>query len=146
MDLTKEYPRSVHEKMAGVVMLARATDKAKGKAAGTVGEYNYSCPMDRGVFGFLGIDPDQYLDIVRNAKSDAEIEAYARQFVSKKTPAEIEEFNRTFVTHAPEPGSEGEKYFLELRNSVAPNRTDVKYWADLLDLDEKRPVPERVPA
>jgi hypothetical protein len=29
---------------------------------------------------------------------------------------------------------------------VAPDRTDVTSWADLLDLDEKRPVPQRVAA
>ncbi len=146
MDLTKDYPRSVHEKFAGVVMLGRATDKGKAKAAGTQGEYNYSCPMDQAVFGFLGINDEDYLNKIRHAKSDADIEAYAKEFVSKKSPAEIEEFNRTFVTRSPEPGSEGEEYFLGLRNQVAPQRTDVTAWADLLDLDEKRTVPERVPA
>jgi hypothetical protein len=146
MDLTKEYPRSVHAKMAGVVMLARTTDKAKGQAAGTAGEYNYDCPMDNAVFGFLGMNGDAFLERVKTAKSDSEIEAYAREFVQKKSPAEIEEFNRSFVSYKPEPGSEGEAYFLELRNNVAPDRTDVTAWADLLDLDEKRPVPERVPA
>ncbi len=146
MDLTKEYPRSVHEKFAGVVMLGRATDKAKAKAAGTNGEYNYECPMDKAVFGFLGINADEYLAKVKSAANDGEIEAYAREFVSKKTPAEIEEFNSHFVQYKPEAGSEGEKYFLEIRNAAAPHRTDVTAWADLLDLDEKRAVPERVPA
>jgi hypothetical protein len=146
MDLTKEFPRSVHEKFAGVVMLGRATDKGKAKAAGTNGEYNYDCPMDQAIFGFLGINGDEYLERIRNAKNDAEIEAYAKGFVAKKSPAEIEEFNRTFVARTPEKGSEGEGYFLGLRNQVAPNRTDVTAWADLLDLDEKRNVPERVSA
>jgi uncharacterized protein DUF5069 len=146
MDLTKNYPRSVHDKSAGVVMLARTIDKAKAKAAGTVGEYNYDCPMDRAIFGFLGIDGEAFLDRVKAAKNDAEIEAYGRELVGKKSPAEVEQFNRDFVKHAPKPGSEGEEYFLELRKSVAPDRTDVTTWADLLDLDEKRQVPERVPA
>jgi hypothetical protein len=47
------------------------------------------------------------------------------------------------LQHKPGPGSEGEAYFLSLRNSVAPDRTDVTTWADLLDLDEKRHVPQR---
>jgi hypothetical protein len=146
MDLTKNYPRSVHDKLAGVVMLARTTDKAKAKAAGTTGEYNYDCPMDNGLFRFLGTDGATFLEVVKKSKSDADIEAHARELLAKKSPDEVERFNREFVTHAPEPGSEGEEYFLELRNSVAPQRTDVTTWADLLDLDEKRPVPERVPA
>jgi hypothetical protein len=33
-----------------------------------------------------------------------------------------------------------------MRGEVAPDRTDVTAWADLLDLDEKRAVPHRVAA
>jgi len=146
MDLTKTYPRSVREKLAGVVMLARATDKGKAFAAGTHGEYNFNCPMDKAVFGFLGIDSDKYLEKIKSAKNEAELEAYAREFVSKKSQAEVDEFNTHFLKHAPEAGSEGEKYFLELRESIDPSRTDVTTWADLLDLDEKREVPRSVPA
>ena len=62
MDLIKGYPRSVRDKFAGVVQLGRATDKGRALAAGTIGEYHYNCPMDQAVFGFLGIDPDAYLD------------------------------------------------------------------------------------
>ena len=143
MDLTKEFPRSVHEKLAGVVMIARTIDKAKAKAHGNIGEYHYNCPMDAAVFGFLGIDHEKFLHEVSTAKDDHAIEAYVKSFTGKKTPAEIEAFNTGFVSHAPEPGSDGEKSFLALRNSVAPDRTDVTLWADLLDLDEKRSVPKR---
>jgi hypothetical protein len=146
MDLTTSFPRSVHEKIAGVVMVARATDKAKAVAHGNVGEYNFNCPMDQGVFSFLGIDKDAFLDVVKNAKSDAEIDAYVKTFADKKSPAEIAEFNEHFLAHKPDPGSDAEGYFLSLRNSVAPDRTDVTVWADLLDLDEKRTVPKRTVA
>jgi hypothetical protein len=146
MDLINGYPRSVKDKLAGVVMLARATDKGAAVLAGTNGEYNYECPMDKAVFGFLEIDADKYLDVIKHAKSPEEIEAYAKQFTAKKTPAEIDEWNANFLNYAPAPGSDGEKYFLELRDSLDPSRTDITAWADLLDLDEKRPVPVRVPA
>jgi hypothetical protein len=143
MDLTKTYPRSVKEKLAGVVMLARTTDKAKAKAHGNIGEYHYNCPMDQGVFGFLGIDADKYFDVVKNAKDDHEIEAYAKTFADKKTPAEIDAYASQVLSAEPAKGSDSEKGFLELRNAVAPDRTDVTAWADLLDLDEKRDVPKR---
>jgi hypothetical protein len=146
MDLTKNYPRSVYAKMAGVVMLGRTTDKAKAQNAGTIGEYHYNCPMDQAVFGFLGIDHEKFLETVKNAKSDADIEAYVKPFVAKKSSAEIEAWNAGFVQGAPEAGSDSAKYFLELRNQVAPDRTDVTVWADLLDLDEKRSVPRRTVA
>ena len=141
MDLTKTYPRSVHEKWLGIVQLGRALDKGKAKAHGNIGEYNFDCPMDNAVFEFRGIKGEEFLGVIKNAKSDAEIEAYAKQFVDKKTPAQIEQWNREWVSHAPE--GESKTYFLNLRNQVAPDRTDVTTWADLLDLDEKRLVPRR---
>lgn len=144
MDLTKTYPRSVHDKLFGVVQLARTTDKAKAAANGTLGEYDFNCPMDQAVFGFLGIDHEEYLNVVKNAKSDAEIEAYAKQFVDRKSPAEIEQWNQAWLTRKPEGHSL--EYFLQLREQVASDRTDVTSWPDLLDLDEHRTVPKRQPA
>jgi hypothetical protein len=143
MDLTKSYPRSVKEKIAGVVMLARTTDKARAKAHGTIGEYHYDCPMDKAVFGFLGIEADPFLEVVTKSSDDAAVAAYVKTFADKKTAAEIEGFNTHFLQYAPEKGSEAETYFLDLRKQVAPDRTDVTVWADLLDLDEKRDVPHR---
>jgi hypothetical protein len=146
MDLTTSYPRSVKEHVAGVVMLGRTIDKAKAKVHGNIGEYHYNCPMDQAVFGLLGIDHEQFLDVVANAKDDGEIEAYAQTFAAKKSAEELATFNETFLKAGPEKGSEGEAYFLDLRNSVAPDRTDVTNWPDLLDLDEKRPVPHATAA
>lgn len=141
MDLTKEYPRSVHARMLGVVQLPRTVDKAKATALGNVGEYHYNCPMDQAVLGFLDIDKDQLLDIVRTSKSDTEIEARLAPIVRKKSAAEIEHWNNEWLNHKPEGHSL--EAFLALRAQIAPDRTDVVTWPDLLDLDEKRPVPVR---
>jgi hypothetical protein len=145
-DLTTSYPRSVRDKVLGVVMLGRAIDKGIAFANGANGEYNYNCPMDKGIFGFLGVDSDALLDVIKKAKNESEIEAYLKPFADKKSAAEIEQFNTEFLKRAPEPGSDGEKYFLNLRSQVAPDRTDVTTWPDLLDLDEKREVPRRAAA
>ncbi len=141
MDLTKEYPRSVHHKIHGAVQIARTTDKAKATALGNVGEYHYNCSMDQAVFGFLGMDHEAFLDVVKNAKTDADIEAYIKTFTDKKSTEEIERWNREYVSKKPE--GESLEYFLNLRKSIAPDRTDVTSWPDLLDLDEKRAVPKR---
>jgi hypothetical protein len=143
-DLTNSYPRSVREKTHGVVQLARAIDKGIATANGRNGEYNFDCPMDKAVFGFLGVDGNALLDVIKNAQSESEIEAYLKKYADQKSPQEIEQFNEGFLKSSPQPGSDGEKYFLNLRNEVAPDRTDVTTWPDLLDLDEKRPVPQRV--
>jgi hypothetical protein len=143
-DLTTSYPRSVRDKVLGVVQLGRAVDKGIALANGLNGEYNYDCPMDKGLFTFLGLDGDALLGVIKSAQSESEIEAYVKPFVAKKTPQELEQFNESFLSHGPQSGSDGEKYFLQLRSEVAPDRTDVTTWPDLLDLDEKRDVPHRV--
>lgn len=143
MDLTTGYPASVKTKLHGIVQLQRAIDKGKALAAGKVGEYSYDCPMDKAVFEFLGITADGLLNVIKT-KSDAEVSDYVSTFVHKKSPAEIDAWNTQWLSHRPDPGSDGEKYFLGLRNQLAPDRTDVKNWADLLDLDEKRQVPVAV--
>ncbi len=146
MDLTTSYPASVREKMLGIVQLKRTIDKGKAKAAGTIGEYNYDCPMDKHLFAFLDLDGDALLDVIEAANNDEEIAEFVAPYVHAKADEEIEAFNHDWLLHGPDPGTPAEGYFLKLRNEVAPDRTDVTTWPDLLDLDEKRPVPHRVAA
>jgi hypothetical protein len=144
MDLTTTYPTSVKTKLHGLVQIARTIEKGQAKAHGNLGEYHYNCSMDAAVFAFLGIDHEALLDVISKAKSDQEISDYVASFIHKKTPAEIEAWNAEWLKSGPAAGSDAEKYFLQLRGEVAPDRTDVTAWADLLDLDEKRTVPRVV--
>src|ERR1700724_1532585 len=100
--------------------------------------------MDQAVFAFLGIgDHEAYAQKVAQLK-DSEVEPWLRvTYVSKKSAAEIAKWNREWLEHGPEPGSNREKYFIDLRNTLAPDRIDVTSWADLLDLDEGRDVPRK---
>ena len=51
--LHQAVPASPNELMAGLVSLARATDKARAFNAGTLGDYDYDCPHDKPLFEFL---------------------------------------------------------------------------------------------
>jgi hypothetical protein len=147
MDLTKTYPRSVRDTFAGVVQIGRTTDKARAHAAGTVGEYHYNCGMDKAVFEFLGITDHEAYAQKATQLGDAELEKWLRDtYVSKKSQSEIDRWNREWLAKGPEAGSDSHKYFLELRSQVAPSRTDVTSWPDLLDLDERRDVPMKAAA
>jgi hypothetical protein len=146
MDLTKSYPRSVRDKIGGVVMLARTSDKAKALANGNIGEYHFNCPMDQAVFTFLDIDHEAFLAKVKIAASERDIEDFVKLHTELKSPQEIERFNADFLAMKPAPGSDAAASFERLRSSVAPDRTDVTAWADLLDLDEGRAVPRRAVA
>jgi uncharacterized protein DUF5069 len=144
MNLTQTTPRSVREKLLGLVQLARTTDKAKALAHGTIGEYEYPSAMDEGLFEFLGMKASDFLDFVKVAKSDAEIEGYIKNFVGKKSPDEVASFNQRWMTSVPK--GESLEHFTALRTRIAPDRIDVTTWPDLLDLDEGRSVAHREPA
>jgi hypothetical protein len=139
MKPTSTYPRSVHEKYLGVVQLARTIDKAKMLATGTMGEYNYDCPMDQALFMEFTIDGKKLADIAKTG-TNADIEGYVRPFIRKKNPAEIDRFNQETLTR--KPAGESLKHFEDLRAKIAPSRTDVTSWPDLLDLEEGRMVPQ----
>jgi hypothetical protein len=140
MDLTKTYPRSPRAKLAGVVMLARTTDKARAHNVGTVGEYHFGCGMDKHVLGFLGSDPETFAKKVGELREDANIEAWAREQLKGRSQAEIEAFNADFAQDGPATGSDGEKFLISERTRLG--RNDITRWFDLLDLDENRPVPQ----
>lgn len=145
MDLRKTVPRSPKDKLAGLVSLKRTIDKAKASIDGTLGEYHYDCPHDKPLFEFLGTDAEAFASKVEELETDDAIAAWvASTSLSKKTPEDIERFNRERMQWHPDPGSESETMFQELRAKVAPDRKDVQTWFDLLDLDEGRPVPEPV--
>lgn len=146
MDLTKTYPASVKEPMLGIVQLKRTIDKGKALAQGTIGEYHYNCSMDQHLFEFLDLDHEALLDVIKSAGNDTDIEDFVAPYVHAKSDQELAQFNTEWVKYGPEKGSPAEGFFLKLRGEVAPDRTDVTSWADILDLDEKRPVPQRVPA
>jgi hypothetical protein len=143
MDLTKTAPRSAKDKLAGLVSLKRAIDKAAALNEGHLGEYDYDCPHDRPLFVFLGIDGATFAKKVAELRTDDAIVAWLKSSskLSKLTPAEIEAFNAERMNWRPDPGSHGEEYFLNMRKQLDPSRTDIVTWFDLLDLDEKRPVP-----
>ncbi len=144
MNLTQTTPRSVREKLLGLVQLARTTDKAEALAHGTIGEYEYPSSMDEGLFEFLGMNASDFLEFVKVAKSKAEIETYLKGFVGKKSPDKIAAFNQHWMTSAPK--GESLQHFTALRTRIAPDRTDITTWPDLLDLDEGRSVAHREPA
>jgi len=142
MDLTTSAPRSAKDKLLGLVSLKRAIDKAKAYNAGTLGEYDYDCPHDRPLFAFLGTTGAEFAAKVKELETDERIADWiSRTHLKDKTPAQIEAFNQDRLRWHPEPGTPSYDYFVHMRNEVAPGRDDVKTWFDLLDLDEKRPLP-----
>lgn len=137
MDLTKDVPRSPNDMLAGIVSLPRMIDKTQADSEGTLGEYDVDCPHDKPVLSFLGLDYPAFKAKLKDLKFDTKaVEAWAKPLVDKHSPAETAAFNQSRRDWAPDDHSK--QYFDKLREQVAPNRSDVKTWFKLLDLDEKR--------
>jgi Domain of unknown function (DUF5069) len=143
MDLTKSFPRSPKATIAGVTMAARAADKGRASAAGTLGEYNYDCPMDRMLFAFLGTDSGEYLAAVLSSSDDSGVAKLIEAKLASKSHNEIDDYNHHLLGHAPKAGTDGVGYFLSGRERVGHGRTDIFTWPDLIDVEEGREVPHR---
>lgn len=142
MDLRTTYPRSVRERLGGYVHLPRMIDKCRAVLAGTQGEYIYPCPLDKRLLEFAGITPEQFQEAVQKNPTDQAIADWFRKTAVLRSREELEAWNEGFLTREPD-DEEKWDYFRKLRDAIDPTRTDIRTWADLLDLDEKRPVPRR---
>lgn len=134
-DLTQRPPRSARVRLGGYALLPRMLDKGRAELAGKSGEYRYNCPLDQRLLEFLGVDAGPLRAELAKGKGDGEILEWIRvNQRSRHAPAEIaawseEQANRT-------PDAEVQDFFNELLTAAGPHRTDIKTWADLLDLDD----------
>src|SRR5215469_17586500 len=68
----KTFPRRGREIRSGAMWLLRVFDKARANAAGTIFDYIYPCPMDKGVLSRWGVTPKEFDQaIVLNPTDDA---------------------------------------------------------------------------
>jgi|SRR5690348_4983489 len=140
IDLTNSYPRGPRERLAGMSMLARTTDKARAQLAGTLGEYVYDCPMDRQLFSTLGIAGDEFLEVVSRSPDDIAVVAWLRGRDAIPEGEALDAHNDTIENWAPK-SPEGKARFERQREMIAPDRPDVTTWTDLLDIEEGRLAP-----
>src|SRR5438045_7616975 len=88
-DLTKEAPRSPRIRVGGFAILGRTIDKCRALVAGEIGEYHFDCPLDNMLFGFKGVQGDDFKAQIEQGASDQEMVEWLNQSGEKKTPAEI---------------------------------------------------------
>ena len=133
-DLTQHPPRSPRVRLGGYAPLPRLLDKARAEAAGKAGEYHYNCPLDKHFFDFTGVDADSLLSEVKKGKSDAEVLAWVNER-AKRLPFQIAGWSAWLENHGPG-GDEGHEWFGERIKAAGPDRSDIRSFSDLLDLDD----------
>jgi hypothetical protein len=136
MDLSRAYPRSPKEKMAGLVHLACMIDKAQAFKQDQMADYIYPSPLDKIILNFLRIDSDVFAAKAMES-SDEEIRTWAEEMVKDKKTEEIEFINDQILKRRPD-SEDRLKYFYQTRDRIDPSRTDINTWVDLLDLEEGR--------
>ena len=78
----RDFPRPGRQEANGYMWLFRVFDKARAAADGTIYDYIYPCPMDKGVFERWGITSKQFDEAIRTRRSDDEILAWLEEHVS----------------------------------------------------------------
>ncbi|HWL53810.1 MAG TPA: DUF5069 domain-containing protein [Chthoniobacteraceae bacterium] len=135
-DLTQFPPRSPRVRLGGYVILPRMLDKCRALLAGKNGEYNYACPLDQRFLTFTGVDPEALKAEVAKGKGDGELLAW----IEENAPHQRSEYDITLWSALEEArvskDAESRAFFQKLHEGVAPQRSDVGTWFDLLDLDD----------
>jgi hypothetical protein len=136
IDLRKQAPRSPRVRLGGYAILPRMLDKGRAALAGTNGDYNYHCPLDQRFTEFAGIDAEALKQELAAGKGDGEILDWINATAKfKRTAPEIEAWSAWQEKRATD-NPDSRSYFNELHAAVAPKRTDIVSWFDLLDVDD----------
>ena len=135
-DLTLHPPRSPHTRLGGFVQLPRMIDKARAVAAGKGGDFHYNCPIDQRFFSFTGVNPDGFMEQVKEGKTDSELLAYVMENLQpKRQLSEIVTWSAWFENLTATP-PDTRAFFNDVLRKNAPQREDIATWFDWLDLDD----------
>ena len=135
-DLTQHPPRSPRVRLGGYAILPRMLDKGRAELVGKNGEYHYACPNDQQFLQFAGVDADALKKEIAAGKGDGELLEWIKANAKhQRSAAEVETWSNWQDRRGPD-NPDGREYFNEIHAKVAPKRTDLVAWADLLDMDD----------
>jgi len=138
-DLTKDFPRSPRETLAGYVVAARATDKCRSVLAGTQGEYHFDCPLDNTFFGFTGIDSQAFQEFAATGASDDQISDWIQSHSKIKEKREVIAWNNKMRSTRPcDMPIELQEFLEGYIPKYLPRNKIVNVWFDVYDIEEQR--------
>ena len=141
MDLSKVFPRSPKQKIAGLVHLGRMIDKARAYKEKRLADYIYPCPLDNIILNFLCIEADTFANITVEKKEE-EISNWVKELIKSKTPSDLVLINKIILEKKPD-SEDRLQYYNKTRDKIDPSISDVTTWVDLMDLEEGR-FPQKV--
>jgi len=78
----RDFPRRGRDVYSGFRWLLRVFDKARAARNGTIHDYIYPCPMDKGVFQRWGITSGDFDQALATCDTDEKILAWVKERVS----------------------------------------------------------------
>lgn len=138
-DLTKEFPRSPRDMLAGYVIAARAVDKCRAVLAGTGGDYHSGCPVDAMFLDFAGIPYEQFKAYVATGATDPEIAAWIEKTAKPRPRIEIIHWNNELRGKRLSELPDGiQEYLEDYVPKFVPRNRPVYVFFDVYDLEEQR--------
>lgn len=132
----KQAPRSPRVRLGGYVILPRMLDKGRALLAGKNGDYTFACPLDERFLAFAGIEAKALKKQLAAGKGDGEILDWVKKNAKPpRTESEIEAWSTWQERRTPD-NPDSREFFNGLHKKVAPARTDITSWFDLLDVDD----------
>ena len=139
LDLSKAFPRSPRETLAGYVVAARALDKCRAVLAGTDDGYIFNCPLDQLFFGFTGIDAEAFKAFVATGATDAEVAAWITEHAQPRERIAIIHWNNSLrdkrVSELPDAL---QTYLEDYIPTISKPGKNVYVWFDVYDIEEGR--------
>jgi hypothetical protein len=137
IDLTQRPPRSMRQRLGGLVLLPRILDKGRATLIKKNGEYNFNSPTDQHLVKFLGLDLELLLKELAQGKGDGEILEWVQgNAKTPRAPWEIKAWSAYMETRGPDSDAETLAGFAEYVGQHTKTREDIKSWFDALDLDD----------
>jgi len=134
-DLTKEAPRSPRIRVGGFAILGRTIDKCRALVAGEIGEYHFDCPLDNMLFGFKGVQGDDFKENNEQCASEQIIVEWLNQRREKKTPADIKRWDEDLEARSLYNHPEKREFFSEAVRKLGldPAKTKTFEWLEIDD-------------
>lgn len=138
-DLTREFPRSPRETLAGYVLAARCLDKCRAVINNSAGEFHFNCPLDQIFLGFAEIDAEKLKEFVATGASDAEVANWITTHAKKRERVEIIQWNnQQRDLRLSEMPPELQEFMEDYIQQNVPRNRPVYHWFDVYDLEEER--------
>jgi len=139
LDLTREFPRSPRETLAGYVIAGRMLDKCRAVIAGTNGEYHFDCPLDNMFLSFAEIKAEDFKDFVATGAGDEEVADWITRNAKQRPRREIIQWNNDMrdmrISTMP---IELQEFLEDYIPQNIPAGKIVRVWFDVYDIEEGR--------